>query len=154
MLLEKKMMQDKIVHISFDISEEDHKKLTIQALEQGCPLQSLLRKGVHSLASGEMRPEQNGQAYTIEEIIFYLSRYAECMEIDKTITVPDERELFWMILDWADKFELESGVDFQNQMETQGAGWLRETFPYTPELDWDVEENNNIAGPIMDVNSM
>ena len=75
--------------------------------------------------------------YTEQELcetVFYLSRYAECLEIDKTITVPDERELFWMLYDWA--------IDHHEKLETEGARWLMETFPYTPELDEDFD-----AGP-------
>lgn len=71
--------------------------------------------------------------------VFYLSRYAECLEIDKAITVPDERELFWMIYEWAKRFEenFDPGghADHQAELETQGYSWLMETFPYMPELD-------------------
>lgn len=84
-------------------------------------------------------PNEN---YTTEELcetVFYLSRYAECMEIDKTITVPDESELFHMILDWAREFETgfdpDSGVDHQSELESSAPRWLRKTFPYDPELD-------------------
>lgn len=73
------------------------------------------------------------------ETVFYLARYAECLEIDKTITVTDERELFWMILEWAQEFERNfdpSGEkDHSIELETQGPQWLRETFPYMPEED-------------------
>ena len=73
------------------------------------------------------------------ETVFYLARYAECLEIDKTITVTDERELFWMILEWAQEFERNfdpSGEkDHMIELETQGPQWLRETFPYMPEED-------------------
>ncbi len=78
--------------------------------------------------------------YTEDELcetVFYLSRYAECLEIDKAITVPDERELLWMILEWARQFEQNYDIqkDHQMELETQGPRWLRATFPYTPELD-------------------
>ena len=73
------------------------------------------------------------------ETVFYLARYAECLEIDKSITVTDERELFWMILEWAQEFERNfdpSGEkDHMIELETQGPQWLRETFPYMPEED-------------------
>ena len=87
--------------------------------------------------------------YTEQELcetVFYLSRYAECLEIDKTITVPDERELFWMLYDWANQFEEtfdpDGPIDHHEKLETEGARWLMETFPYTPELDEDFD-----AGP-------
>lgn len=73
------------------------------------------------------------------ETVFYLARYAECMEIDKDITVPDERELFWMILEWAREFTQTfdpcGGKDYMTELESQGPRWLRETFPYMPEED-------------------
>ena len=80
--------------------------------------------------------------YTIEELcetVFYLSRYAECLEIDRAITVPDERELFWMILDWAREFEQKfdpaGGTDHLSGLETQGVRWLLDNFPYVPEME-------------------
>lgn len=73
------------------------------------------------------------------ETVFYLARYAECLEIDKSITVPDERELFWMILEWAREFERSfdsrGEKDYMIELEIQGPQWLRETFPYMPEED-------------------
>ncbi len=83
-----------------------------------------------------------GREYTVEELcdtVFYLARYAECLEIDKVITVPDERELSWMIQDWARQFEQsfdpDSGKDYQSELESQGTRWLLDTFPYDPEMD-------------------
>ena len=65
--------------------------------------------------------------YTEQELcetVFYLSRYAECLEIDKTITVPDERELFWMLYDWAKQFEEtfdpDGPIDHHEKLETEG----------------------------------
>ena len=80
--------------------------------------------------------------YTENEIcdtVFHLARYAECLEIDKTITVPDERELFWMILEWAREFTRAfdpCGVkDYMIELENQGTKWLISAFPYMPEPD-------------------
>lgn len=71
--------------------------------------------------------------------VFYMARYAEALEIDKAITVGDEQELFWMILEWAQRFEQSfdpSGpLDYQTELECHGPRWLRETFPYEPELE-------------------
>lgn len=69
--------------------------------------------------------------------MFHLARYAEAMEIDKSISVPDEQELFWMIFDWAKDFEntFDPAHDYLDALVTRGAQWLRETFPYTPEMD-------------------
>ncbi len=83
---------------------------------------------------------EDPREYTADELcetVFYLSRYAECMEIDKTITVPDERELLWMIRDWAIEFEqsFDPGKDHHTELETKGPQWLLENFPYMPELD-------------------
>ncbi len=85
--------------------------------------------------------ERPSGEYTIEELcctVFYMARYAEAMEADRTITVPDERELFWCLFDWAKDFEKNfdrsSGIDHQMQLETEGSQWLRETFPYDPDL--------------------
>lgn len=72
------------------------------------------------------------------ETVFYLSRYAECLEIDKAISVPDERELLHMVCDWAEEFERKFnpyGPDHSGELETLGTRWLLETFPYNPELD-------------------
>lgn len=84
--------------------------------------------------------------YTEDEIcgtVFYLARYAECLEIDKAITVPDERELFWMLLDWAREFtrtfEPNGNKDYMTELESQGPKWLKTTFPYMPELDRERE---------------
>ena len=67
------------------------------------------------------------------ETVFYLARYAECLEIDKAITVPDERELFHMLLDWARAFtrtfELDGEKDYMTELESQGPKWLTTTFP-------------------------
>ena len=80
--------------------------------------------------------------YTENEIcetVFYLARYAECLETDKAITVPDERELFWMLLEWAREFtrtfEPGGDKDYMTELERQGPKWLTATFPYMPELD-------------------
>ncbi|WP_299966752.1 hypothetical protein [uncultured Oscillibacter sp.] len=77
------------------------------------------------------------------ETVFYLARYAECLEIDKAITVPDERELFHMLLDWAREFtrtfELDGEKDYMTELESQGPKWLTTTFPYMPELDRERE---------------
>ena len=88
------------------------------------------------------------------ETVFYLSRYAECLEIDKTITVPDERELLLMIREWAQEFEQsfnpDSGKDHTAELEAHGTRWLMETFPYAPEQDaqrQSILEN----GPALDV---
>ena len=90
----------------------------------------------------ENKPVGAGREHTIEELcetVFYLSRYTECLEIDKAITVPDERELFWMILDWAQEFERNydsaGGKDHRSELEAQGVRWLLDTFPYAPELE-------------------
>ena len=84
------------------------------------------------------------------EAVFYLSRYAECLEIGKAITVPDERELLWMIIDWAKEFEQRfdpnGSRDHQTDLETQGTHWLMETFPYTPELDEDFATDAPVFG--------
>lgn len=84
--------------------------------------------------------------YTEEEIcetVFYLSRYAECLEIDKAITVPDERELFWMLLEWAREFTRtfapDGEKDYMAELESRGPKWLTTTFPYIPELDEERE---------------
>lgn len=84
--------------------------------------------------------------YTEDEIcgtVFYLARYAECLEIDKAITVPDERELFWMLLDWAREFTRTFGPngnkDYMTELESQGPKWLKTTFPYMPKLDRERE---------------
>lgn len=72
------------------------------------------------------------------ETIFYLARYAECLEIDKAISVPDERELMHMVFDWAEEFERKYdpyGHNHSGELETRGTRWLLETFPYDPELD-------------------
>lgn len=73
------------------------------------------------------------------ETVFFLSRYAECLEIDKVISVPDERELFGMLFEWAQNFERTfdpgSGKDHMSELECRGPKWLLETFPYMPELD-------------------
>ena len=86
--------------------------------------------------------KQLSRNYSSDELcctVFYMARYAEAMEIDKTITVEDERELFWMILEWAQKFELSfdpcSSLDYQTELECRGPQWLRETFPYRLEPD-------------------
>ncbi len=91
--------------------------------------------------------------YTTEELcdtVFYMARYAEAMEIDRTISVPDERELFWCLFDWAKEFEKnfdQSGaVDHQMKLETAGRQWLLETFPYEPELDEDFVRDMGMAG--------
>lgn len=72
--------------------------------------------------------------------IFYLARYAECLEIDKVISVVDERELFYLIIDWAQEFErkLDRNQDYLSQLEDAGYHWLLETFPYDPDLDVDL----------------
>ena len=64
--------------------------------------------------------------YTENELCetgFYLARYAECLEIDKTITVSDERELFWIIFEWAQEFErsfdLSGKKDYMIELETK-----------------------------------
>lgn len=84
----------------------------------------------------------SNENYTVEELcstVFHLSRYAGCMETEKTITIPDEQELFHMILDWAREFKTSfdpaSGKDYQSELESRGTKWLLETFPYNPELD-------------------
>lgn len=73
------------------------------------------------------------------ESVFELSRIAECMEIDRTISAPDSRELFYCILDWAKEFEHgfdESGQeDYLGAIESYSSRKLQETFPYDPELD-------------------
>lgn len=73
------------------------------------------------------------------ETVFYLARYAECLEIEKAITVPDERELFQMLLEQAREFtqafDPHSGKDYIAQLESHGPKWLKETFPYQPEQD-------------------
>ena len=89
--------------------------------------------------------EHSSGDYTSEELcctVFYMARYAEAMEIDGTITVPDEQELFWLLLDWARKFETNFDptiTDHQTKLESEGPRWLRETFPYEPEVE---EENS------------
>ena len=91
--------------------------------------------------------------YTTEELcctVFYMARYAEAMETDRTITVPDERELFWCLLDWAKEFEKNfdraGAIDHQMKLETEGSQWLRETFPYEPELDEDFSRDMSMPG--------
>lgn len=48
--------------------------------------------------------------YNLLNNVFYISRIVECMEIDGTIVVEDERELFYWVLEIAKKFE----KDFHN----------------------------------------
>ena len=91
--------------------------------------------------------------YTTEELcctVFYMARYAGAMETDKTITVPDERELFWCLLDWAKEFEKNfdraAGIDHQMKLETEGRQWLLETFPCEPELDEDFGRDMGMSG--------
>ena len=86
--------------------------------------------------------EETSDNFTVEELcntIFYLSRYAEALEIDGKISVPDEEELFWMIFEWAKDFENAfdpaSGLDHQMELVAHGAQWLTETFPYMPEME-------------------
>lgn len=76
--------------------------------------------------------------------VFYLARYAECLEIDKTISVPDERELFYLIYDWAMEFErtFDRKQDHQSQLEEMGYHWLLNTFPYNPDLDDDLAQES------------
>ena len=73
--------------------------------------------------------------------VFYLSRYAEYMELAKTITVPDERELFYEIFNWALDFErrFDQSGDYQSEIESQGPRWLLESFPYRPEQNEEVQ---------------
>ena len=72
--------------------------------------------------------------------VFYLSRYAEYMELAKTITVPDERELFYEIFNWALDFErrFDQSRDHQSEIESQGHRWLLESFPYQPEQSEEI----------------
>lgn len=106
------------------------------------------------MQNDEMHPHQQPSPdHSVEELcctVFYMARYAEAMEIDKTITIEDERELFWMILDWSQKFEQSfdpcGTADYQTELECQGPRWLRETFPYHLELD---EEQVDDIGPGM-----
>ena len=71
------------------------------------------------------------------ENIFELSRMAECMELDQTITVEDGKELFYCVLDWATECEqgfIEDGTeDYLGAIEAFGARKLRETFPFEQE---------------------
>ena len=72
--------------------------------------------------------------YTVNELcetVFYLSRYAECLELDKAISVPDERELLQMVCDWAKEFEqaFDPDRDHQAELESKGTQWLLENFP-------------------------
>jgi len=137
-----------IVYVMFDIPKDTHKKLKQLSLDRECTLRSMLQESVQRYVAAA--PEYGGtseeaahtQKHTENELceaVFYLSRYAECLEIDKAITVPDERELLQMICEWAREFEESfdpgSKKDYQTELETRGPQWLLETFPYMPELD-------------------
>ncbi len=87
---------------------------------------------------------QLSRKYSEEELcctVFYMARYAEALEIDKAITVEDERELFWMILEWSKEFEQSydpiCGGDYQMALASSGSKWLRKTFPYDPSIEED-----------------
>ena len=85
---------------------------------------------------------------SIEDALAYTNRllglsdetYAEYMELAKTITVPDERELFYEIFNWALDFErrFDQSGDYQSEIESQGPRWLLESFPYRPEQNEEV----------------
>lgn len=139
----------KIKHVQFDIPETEHRKLKLLSIRRGCTLKSMLQEAVHNYIMDA--PEQSGnsiksdaqpQERTMREVcdtVFYLSRYAEALEIDQAITVPDERELFHLIYEWArdfrQTFDPGGGADYQAELETRGPRWLLETFPHMPELD-------------------
>lgn len=134
-------MSDSNVYTCFDISQEDHRKLKLYAIEKGCSLRSLIQDAVHRYAVHISGPEKmSGQKKdhlrAICDTVFYLSRYAESLEIDRAITVPDERELSFHIFDWAREFVEKfdpNGRDPQMELESCGRQWLMKTFPYVPE---------------------
>lgn len=87
----------------------------------------------------KMEHAQDNTTREMCETVFYLARYAERLEIDKAISVPDERELLHMVCEWAEGFEREYDPygpnDHSGELEARGTRWLLETFPYMPELD-------------------
>ena len=100
-----------------------------------------------------MHQQQPPQNYSTEELcctVFYMARYAEALEADKAISIENERELFWLILDWAKGFEQSfdcHSMDYSAELESQGFRWLLETFPYSPELDEDLEGDSGMEIP-------
>jgi len=141
-------MANDIVHVMFDIPKDIHRRLKVLSLQRECTLRSMLQEAVQTYVSaapefGETQNEaEYARQYTLDELcetVFYLSRYAECLEINKAITVPDERELLSMIQEWSKDFEHSfdpsSVKDYATELESQGTQWLMKTFPYIPELD-------------------
>ena len=72
------------------------------------------------------------------ENVFELSAMAEELQIIGSITVEDSRELFYLVLDWAEEFERQFDPDTQDyltEMESFGRRKLLGTFQTEPEPD-------------------
>lgn len=102
------------------------------------------------MQDNKMHQQQPPRNYSAEELcctVFYMTRYAEALEADKAISVENERELFLLILDWAKEFEQSFDCyskDYSTELESRGFRWLLETFPYSPELDDDLDGDNGM----------
>lgn len=100
-------------------------------------------------------PAQNrsaGNNLELCETVFHMSRMAECMELDHTISVPDEQELFHAIMDWAKEFEQtfdSGGEEYCYALESFAPQKLQETFPFDPTLEEDIAPPDGITGPQM-----
>lgn len=72
------------------------------------------------------------------ENVFELSAMTEELQITGSITVEDSRELFYLVLDWAEEFEKQFDPDTQDyltEMESFGRRKLLGTFQTEPEPD-------------------
>ena len=74
----------------------------------------------------------------LSENVFELSAMPEELQIIGSITVEDSRELFYLVLDWAEEFEKQFDPDTQDyltEMESFGRRKLLGTFQTEPEPD-------------------
>lgn len=85
-------------------------------------------------------PTVKDEGYIIRlcDNVFELSAMAECLQIDRAITVEDSRALFYCVLNWAKEFEQsfdpKGGEDYLMSIETFARRKLLETFPFDPEI--------------------
>ena len=69
------------------------------------------------------------------ENVFELSAMAEELQIIDSITVEDSRELFYLVLDWAEEFEKQfdpETQDYLTEMESFGRRKLLDTYRAEP----------------------
>ena len=93
---------------------------------------------VKSLGKGK-GPERDmapGPCLVLCENVFELSAMAEELQIIGSITVEDSRELFYLVLDWAEEFEKQfdpETQDYLTEIESFGRRKLLGTFQTVPE---------------------